>query len=54
MKKKEKKQSELNKEENIAEDNSIEIAKLLIAAGADVHAATEPDGETPIDIGRRS
>jgi len=35
-----------------AQENALEIAKLLIAAGANVHAETEPDGETPLDIAR--
>jgi ankyrin repeat protein len=33
-----------------AQNNCVEIAQLLIAAGADIHAKTYPDGETPLDV----
>ena len=33
-----------------AQNNSLEIIPLLIEAGADLHAQTEPDGQTPLDI----
>ena len=35
-----------------AQNNAVEIAELLITAGADIHARTIPDGETPLDIAR--
>lgn len=35
-----------------AQNNNLVIAKLLITAGADVHARTVPDGETPLDIAK--
>lgn len=35
-----------------AQNNSLEAAKLLITAGADVNACTEPDGETALDIAK--
>ncbi len=35
-----------------AQYNAMAIAELLIFAGADVHAKTDPDGYTPIDIAR--
>jgi ankyrin repeat protein len=33
-----------------AQNNCIEIGRMLIKAGADLHAKTYPDGETPLDI----
>jgi ankyrin repeat protein len=33
-----------------AQNNSIESSQLLIAAGANIYACTEPDKETPIKI----
>lgn len=35
-----------------AQNNSLEIAKLLITAGADVHARTIPDDETPLEVAK--
>lgn len=35
-----------------AQSNAIEIIKLLILAGADVEAMTQPDGETAYDVAR--
>ena len=33
-----------------ARNNYLELGKLLIAAGANIHVMTIPDGETPLDI----
>jgi len=33
-----------------AQNNYLEIGKLLIAAGANIHVRTIPDGESPLDI----
>lgn len=35
-----------------AQNNRVDIAKLLIQAGAKTDAQTEPDGETPLDIAK--
>lgn len=35
-----------------AQAGNIEIGRLLITAGADIHATTEPEDELPIDIAR--
>lgn len=35
-----------------AQSNRIEIAKLLITAGADVYAQTMPDDYTPAEVAR--
>jgi ankyrin repeat protein len=35
-----------------AQNNRLEIGRLLITAGADVDVATLPDGETPLDVAR--
>ncbi len=35
-----------------AQNASVEMAKLLITAGADVNAKTEPDEETALDIAK--
>lgn len=33
-----------------AQHNAIAVVGLLITAGANIHARTEPDGQTPLDI----
>ena len=33
-----------------AQSNRLEIASLLLEAGADIHAQSLPDGQTPLDI----
>jgi len=35
-----------------AQNNGVEAAKLLLAAGADVTLRTEPDHDTPFDIAK--
>lgn len=35
-----------------AQKNNVAIGELLILAGADVQAKTEPDGETPLNIAK--
>jgi ankyrin repeat protein len=35
-----------------AQENFLEAAQLLIAAGADPNARTEPDRETPLDVAK--
>lgn len=33
-----------------AQGNCLEVIPVLVNAGANVHAETEPDGQTPLDI----
>lgn len=35
-----------------AQHNALEIVPLLITAGANIHATTVPDGQTPLDIAK--
>ena len=35
-----------------AQHNAINIVPLLITAGANIHATTFPDGQTPLDIAK--
>jgi len=35
-----------------AQNNGVEAAKLLLAAGADIYTRTEPDHDTPYDIAK--
>ena len=35
-----------------AQHNALDIIPLLITAGADIHATTVPDGQTPLDIAK--
>jgi ankyrin repeat protein len=35
-----------------AQNNNLEVAALLITAGADVYARTVPDEETPLEVAR--
>ncbi len=35
-----------------AQNNRVNIAKLLIQAGANIDTQTQPDGETPLDIAK--
>lgn len=45
-------ESELRPLHFAAQNNCLEIGKLLITAGADIDVATVPDGETPLDVAR--
>lgn len=35
-----------------AQHNAVDVVPLLITAGADIHAKTVPDGQTPLDIAK--
>lgn len=33
-----------------AQHNAVDVVELLITAGANIHAQTLPEGETPLDV----
>lgn len=36
-----------------AQHNAVEVVELLITAGANIHARTKPEGETPLDVAKK-
>lgn len=36
-----------------AQHNAVDVVELLITAGANLHARTKPEGETPLDVAKK-